>query len=130
MRLLLADGDLERLELGRRFFTNCGHAVETAAGAVECLAKIRAFEPDVLLLDWELPWGGGAGVLACLRDDAALPMTPVVLTGCEALGHGSLAPPVVKQHHTPMRFSQLLNSLQIAAITGARRSQREVHPAG
>ena len=79
LRLLIADGDAERLELSRRFFEMCGHAVETAAGGIECLAKLRQFAPTVLLLEWDLPWGGADGVLACLRESPYLPQPGVVL---------------------------------------------------
>ena len=63
----------------QRFFSHRGFRVERADGGVECLGAVKRLLPDVLVLDWNLPWGGGAGVLACLRENEATAMVPVIL---------------------------------------------------
>jgi CheY-like chemotaxis protein len=115
LRLLIADGDAERLDLSRRFFEMCGHAVETATGGVECLAKLRQFAPSVLLLEWDLPWGGADGVLACLREYSDLPQPSVVLSADRNDAVSESAAPVAKVHLRPARLGELLRSLQLAA---------------
>ena len=67
----------------RRFLTSRGYAIELALDGIECLASLERTAPDALLLEWDLPWGGGAGVLACLREMPVVAKTPVVLIANE-----------------------------------------------
>ena len=69
-RLLIAISDAEWCELYRRFLTELGYEVETATNGLDCLANLRQVAPAVLVLDLELPWGGGDGVLAWLREES------------------------------------------------------------
>lgn len=59
----------------RRF----GFTVETADGGVQCLETMRWFVPEVLVLEADLPWGGGDGVLAVIRDEPSMQETPVLV---------------------------------------------------
>ena len=43
------------------------------------MEKIALFDPDVVILDADLRWGGAEGVLARLRDGAVSPRDPIVL---------------------------------------------------
>lgn len=63
----------------RRFFSHRGYTIELVRSGVECLESLNRTLPAVLVLDWNLPWGGGAGVLACIRETAATASLPVVL---------------------------------------------------
>lgn len=67
-RLLIADGDAELRDLYTRFFAHRGFDVETAADGVECLARLHEFRPCVVVVDWQIRWGGGDGVISCLRE--------------------------------------------------------------
>lgn len=49
--LLIADGPSPSRDALERFFSQCGFQVETACDGLECLAKVRALEPEVLLVD-------------------------------------------------------------------------------
>ena len=49
--------------------------------------------PDALVLDWDLPWGGGAGVLACLHEADATAKVPVVLVSGRFLSEVGLNEP-------------------------------------
>jgi DNA-binding response OmpR family regulator len=76
-----------------QLFSHRGYRVDVVEGGVECLAKIQRMAPDALILDWDLPWGGGAGVLACLRETDATANRPVILlAGRFARGVDSDAP--------------------------------------
>ena len=44
----------------------------------ETIAAIRATQPDIVLLDVEMPEGGGLDVLAAIRDDAHRPLVLVL----------------------------------------------------
>jgi hypothetical protein len=65
-RLLIADSDAELRDVFRRFFSGSGFDVATAGAGLECLEQFRQFLPDVLVVEREMPWGGGEGVLGRL----------------------------------------------------------------
>jgi DNA-binding response OmpR family regulator len=55
-----------------------GFDVTTANGGVECVEKLRDYAPDVLVLEPSIPWGGGDGVLALIREESDVPQVPVI----------------------------------------------------
>lgn len=46
--------------------------VEVASNGLECIARLRQLAPELLVLDLDLPWGGGDGVLAYLAEEPSL----------------------------------------------------------
>jgi CheY-like chemotaxis protein len=115
-RVLIAESDAELVAFLQRFLTRRGYAVETAAGGLECLEKLHRFRPQVLVLNVQLLWGGGDGVLARLREGGDVPPVPVVLTGAD--GNGPDAPPVVRRLLKPFSLADLLDSVHSAAPGG------------
>src|SRR5207244_249871 len=79
LQVLLADRDEELLATYREFLLRDGFDVVTATDALDCVAKLRVFAPDVLVLDPALPWGQGEGVLAMMYEDPGVPLVPVVV---------------------------------------------------
>jgi DNA-binding response OmpR family regulator len=77
-RVLLADPDQGLLESYREFLSQDGFEVATATSGLDCVAKLRSFGPDVLVLEPELPWGQGEGVLAVMSEAGDLPRVPVI----------------------------------------------------
>lgn len=70
-RVLIADADAVWLEVCERCFVERGFTVETARDGLECMASLRqGGRPDALIIEIDMPWGGGDGVLACLTDEA------------------------------------------------------------
>ena len=81
-RVLIADPDESLLVSYRDSLSRTGFLVDTATNGLECVVKLRDFAPDVLVLELDMPWGGGAGILAMMHDGCDLPVVPVlVLTG-------------------------------------------------
>ena len=77
--LLVAHSDhywLEYLVLG---LEQSGYSVHIANSGITCVAKMRCMTPEVLLLDPDLLWGGGDGVLALMVTNAVLVQIPVLL---------------------------------------------------
>lgn len=66
--LLIAEHPSLSRDALESFLVRCGFHVETAGDGPECLSALRALEPDVLVVDSELPWGGAAGVVAFLNE--------------------------------------------------------------
>ena len=67
--MLIADGDAELCDHYRNFATEHGYDVETSSDGLDCVRKLRQVTPTVLVLDMELRWGGGDGVLGWLREE-------------------------------------------------------------
>jgi len=78
-RILLADPD----EFVAAAYAEClrqrGATVATASTGLECLEKLQDFHPHVLVLEPELLWGGGEGVLAVINEQPDLRPAFVVL---------------------------------------------------
>jgi DNA-binding response OmpR family regulator len=130
--LLLAESDAELAGLYRQFLTRHGYAVETATDGLECLAILRCFLPDVLVLDVEILWGGGDGVLACLTEEDGRPAVPVVLTGTAASAAALdryRALPGVFCLEKPFSLSALLERVRAAVTRGPALSRRGRQPA-
>jgi CheY-like chemotaxis protein len=115
--LLAGVGDV-LLDVTRRFLLLHGYEVETANGGVECLRQLRRLADPILVLDFELRWGGADGVVARMREDATLADIPVILTTAPpltAIGPSWFAAPVIEV---------LSGSPTPAAVLAALRSDR------
>lgn len=78
------------------------------------MEQLREHPPDALVLEPELPWGGGDGVLALMYDDPHLACIPVmVLSACRdaALITRVARYPIRVFHSKPLSPSQLVNRL-------------------
>jgi anti-anti-sigma factor len=79
IRVLLADPDESLLASTCGFLSRNGFKVATAANGLDCLARLRDFKPDVLVLDPEIAWGQGDDVLALMQEEADVPSVPVLI---------------------------------------------------
>ena len=115
--ILIAEGDADLCDFYQRSLTRRGYQVETALDALDCLNKVSALRPAVLVLDLELRWGGADGVLAWLRQESALSTVAVILMGsANSPLHVAedLAPPVVRFLPKPLAVAALLDSVRAA----------------
>lgn len=78
LHVLLADSDEVLLGGYWVHLSGQGIGVSTVTNGLECLAALRAAAPDVLVIDSELRWGSGLGVLALMRENDT-PTVPVLL---------------------------------------------------
>jgi len=67
-KILAVDADLYVLECYKDFFTKAGFEIHTAEDATSAMSKFGEIKPDVVILDMDLPGGGGKGVLERLRN--------------------------------------------------------------
>jgi two-component system, OmpR family, response regulator len=79
VRVLITDSDRSLLNTYGEFLSRAGFEVATACDGLECIRTLRAWEPDVVVLELNIPWGGGVGVLDLMRHSAELPHVPVVV---------------------------------------------------
>jgi DNA-binding response OmpR family regulator len=83
IRVLMADPDESLQPLYRERLLQDGFELATASSGLECVARLRERIPDLLVLEPQLPWGGGEGVLAVMGEVPRLATVPVmVLTSC------------------------------------------------
>ena len=83
IRVLMADPDESLPPVYREPLSREGFELVTAVSGLECVARLRERVPDVLVLEPQLPWGGGDGVLAMMGEVPQLATVPVmVLTSC------------------------------------------------
>jgi DNA-binding response OmpR family regulator len=79
----MADPDQSLQTVYREHLVQEGFEVIGTASGLECVGRLREAAPDVLVLEPQLPWGGGEGVLAIMGEISALAKVPVmVLTSC------------------------------------------------
>ena len=117
MRVLVADTDEKLLELLQTFLWDRGHEAEIAADGLECIATLREFQPDVLVLAENLLWGGYDGILSVLDKDPTLSGIPVVLIAGEAAADEfdpTVHSRVTSLLHKPFRLSDLLERIDSA----------------
>jgi CheY-like chemotaxis protein len=104
------------------YFSAKGYQVETAAGGVECMTKLRQLQPSALIIDLELPWGGGAGVCRLILEDRALSSIPVILTHIGLTGENippDLHNAAVEVLQKPFPMNGLLLHVHTAIALGA-----------
>ena len=83
VRVLMADPDTAFAPVYREPLLREGFELKTAVSGLECVARLREHVPDVLVLEPQMPWGGGDGVLAIMGEVPRLATVPVmVLTAC------------------------------------------------
>jgi CheY-like chemotaxis protein len=115
--VLIASADQGFREGCERHFTSVGYTVASASGGLECWTWLRHLLPNVLILDLELPWGGGDGVLARLREEPSRASVPVVLLTDNPTSSALprlLVPPVFAYYRKPVSPDVLAMAIQAA----------------
>jgi two-component system response regulator MprA len=125
--LLIADSNAELCAVYQSFITERGYEVETASDGLDCLARLRRATPAAVVLDVDLPWGGGSGVLAWLREERAASDVAVILTA--TAGHPLdlstvIEPPVIDLLLKPFTLTALLERVRAAVAKGQQRAQK------
>lgn len=79
IRILIADRDEFLVATYRDHLTRQGAVVSSATTGLACIARLRDFAPDVLVMDPSLLWGGGDGVLAVMHEEPQIRPAAVLL---------------------------------------------------
>lgn len=86
-RILIADDNAANRELLEAYLAGVDCEIETAVDGRDTLDKVRAFEPDLLLLDVMMPKLSGFEVCRQLKDDPATATVMVLMvTALNELG--------------------------------------------
>ena len=84
LRVLIADDDAVQVADFRTHLD--GVETRMVMSGLECLDQLRRWRPDILVIDADLPWGSGLGVLAVMREDPEIAPLPVLLLASEPAG--------------------------------------------
>ena len=113
--ILIAERDPVLRNTYERYLTSHGCRVATVSNGLDCLKFFRHFLPEVIVLEWEMPWGGGDGVLALIREEFPLLTVKVVVVTDDATAvhpPKSASIPVVACLEKPFRMSELLRVIR------------------
>lgn len=84
-RILIADDKATSRELLRTVLERQGYAIIEAGNGEEALQKVRADQPDLILLDLQMPLRNGYEVLGELRQDARYAALPIIALTASAM---------------------------------------------
>jgi len=122
--LLVIDDEPQILAIVERFARQAGFEVETSANAVAALSDLSKLDPDVALVDLQMPDIGGLDVLKAIRtadpECQVILMTgkPTIDTAIEAVKLGAL-----DYLQKPLDFDRLVRLLT-GVVDGVRRRER------
>ena len=126
MRVLIADADQALSESYQAALGERGYEVNLVTNGLECVSCLRTCPPHVLVLDPEIRWGGGDGVLALMREEHEVPAVPVLLhtsRGDDAVS-ADLDFPVVARASKPVPPEQMASIVRQTANGRGIRSER------
>ena len=84
-KILVVDDEPEITDIVKAFLTNVGYQVKVENSPVDVVETIRAFKPDLILLDIMMPLMDGYEVCSAIKSNADLAGIPVLfLTGKDA----------------------------------------------
>jgi len=78
-KVLMADDDAMLLDMYKERLGLAGYIVEAKPNGEELLAKVKEFQPDIILLDIMMPKLDGYGTLVSLKSDPSTKDIPVVM---------------------------------------------------
>jgi hypothetical protein len=84
-RILLAGPDSRKLSPFPMALASRGHEVRIETTGLGCLEAIRNWRPNLLVMNPDLTWGSGFGVLGVIFEDLSIPIIPVVLVTDDAV---------------------------------------------
>ncbi len=118
-RILIADVCPTRRAAAQRCFAAGGYQVETTATAADCLVRLGAFQPEVLILEQNLPEVGTQLVLHWLRTAGPPQPIPAVIllsdSAAETITRIMLTTPAVETlFPQPVRVADLAQAIRTA----------------
>ena len=73
-KILIVDDEKEICSLLTEYFTEDGYTVEVAYDGQDGIAKVKTFEPDIIILDHRMPIMDGAAVISKVREFSSTPI--------------------------------------------------------
>jgi two-component system KDP operon response regulator KdpE len=83
-RILVVDDEPQIRRIMRMTLTGAGYEIDDAKTGEEALEKVRAFRPDLILLDMNMPGMGGLAACRALRADPEIAIIMLTVRNAEA----------------------------------------------
>jgi DNA-binding response OmpR family regulator len=83
-KLLVVDDEIDIVEVAKKFFTRRGIETFTASEGHEAIRIIQEKNPDLILLDYNLPGLSGKEILKTMREGLKLDTKVILVTGFES----------------------------------------------
>jgi CheY-like chemotaxis protein len=103
-RILVGDDNEQMRRLIVELLLGQGHEVSEASDTGEVLEQVSGARPDLLILDVQMPGGGGVEALRAIRSDPANSGLPVLLLSGSIDLHVNLASEVGADAQLPKPF--------------------------
>jgi len=133
-KILLVEDDTILVEMYQAKFELEGHQVSVATNGEDCLAILKDFQPELILLDILMPKLNGFHVLKEIKKQPDLRHIPVILLTnlgqaevdmnqelARALGVNDY---LIKSHHTPDEVVQKAVKVLTASSRGSQPSEK------
>ena len=118
-RVLAVDDDDLVTEFYKALLSEAGYEVKTAADATAAVIVFRQFKPNLLILDAEMPGGGGEKVFEITRELVHSGLPVIFITGLpERVGLLARENPKTLVFKKPIKSVTLLSA--VAGMLGAR----------
>lgn len=127
MRIFMADRDTALSQRLKSEFAQHNHSMEIAMNGSECLAKLKGFLPDVVVIEGTLPPAGCEDVLSSMWNDPSLSHIPAVIlmAPTETTFDGLKNRNAVAWLQKPFEFDDLLQKIQSAIQSSSTPPARE-----
>lgn len=121
-KILAADDDEAMRAFYEALFEEAGFEIETAADGAAALDRYMAARPDLLVLDMDMPNGGGGRVFSVIRRILQIGKPVVFVTGFPEKAQGmALTYRWVSIFQKPVRSEALLDEVnRLLAASGVR----------
>ena len=112
-KILAVDDDNLMTDFYSAFFEEAGYEVSTAPDATAALVKFREFKPDLVILDAEMPAGGGERVFEIARTVLGSGIPVLFVTGLpERVINFAITQPRVRVFKKPVKSDELLSAVK------------------
>ncbi len=114
-RILIADPDQRLSHSYADRLIEVGFEVQTACDGLACIDALKDFDPDLLVLEPQIPWGQGDGVVSLMREEPDVPLVPLIVltSGTDLLEEYQLPRyPVLERHQKPLSPEELIQSIR------------------
>ncbi len=132
--ILIIEDNAANMKLATLLLLNAGHTISCAGDAETCLTLARSAQPDLILMDIQLPGMDGLAATAILKQDpltAAIPVIALTALAMKADQEKSQIAGCDDYIAKPLRYKELYaaSDLQLARrgriaapVTGARQA--------
>jgi DNA-binding response OmpR family regulator len=120
---LIVEDDRDIVALFRHVLDIAGYHTEIALNGKEAMSRLETFQPNIVLLDLQLPGLSGMDILTRIRADDRLKNTPVIVVTAYPVHASSLPVEPDLLLFKPVDINQLSNLVQRLQVTHGAMSE-------